>query len=194
GVNLYFDAASRRALLRPTGWAAPALAPEAFRAGLCADRGSALQQATAADFLTYLPDDILVKVDRASMLTSLEVRAPFLDHRIVELAFGRVPDALRATASEGKVLPRLLARRVLPPELDTSRKQGFSLPLASWFRGEWGGYVEDVLRGAPAGLFDPGVVAGLLAGQKRGLANTNRLFSLTLFELWRREYGVTFGA
>ncbi|HEX9938072.1 MAG TPA: asparagine synthase (glutamine-hydrolyzing) [Longimicrobium sp.] len=192
-VNLYFDARSRDALLaRWRGRAPGRVTPEAYRGGLCADRGGALQQATAADFAVHLPDDILVKVDRASMLTSLEVRAPFLDHRIVELAFGRVPDALRATSREAKILPRLLAKRVLPKELDTSRKQGFSLPLASWFRGSWGSYIEEVLRSAPAELFAPAPVEALLSGQRRGLGNTHRLFALTIFELWRREYGVSF--
>ena len=191
-VNLYFDAPARRALLRPTGWAPPAVPPEALRGGAWPAARTVLQQATATDFLTYLPDDILVKVDRASMLTSLEVRAPFLDPRVIEFAFGRVPDRLRATPRAGKVLLRRLARRVLPPELDLQRKRGFSLPLGRWFRGEWGRYVAGVLAEAPPGLFDPAAVRGLLELQRRGLANTNRLFALAIFELWRREYGVNF--
>lgn len=191
-VNLYFDAATRRRLLAPL-YARTGVPPaaELVKTGLCAHGRTPLQQATAVDFLTYLPDDILVKVDRASMLSSLEVRAPFLDPRILEFAFGRVPDRLRATGSRRKVLLRRLAARMLPAELDVTRKQGFSIPLASWFRGEWGGMLNDVLSGADPRVFDPAVVQGLLAGQRRGLSNGNRLFMLTMFELWRREYGVS---
>lgn len=193
-VNLYFDAGTRRRLLAPL-YARTGVPPaaEGVKAALCAFGRTPLQQATAADFLSYLPDDILVKVDRASMLSSLEVRAPFLDPRIVEFAFGRVPDRLRASGGERKVLLRRLGARLLPPELDLTRKQGFSIPLAQWFRGEWSGMLNDVLSGLDPRAFDPAVVQGLLAGQRRGLSNANRLFSLTMFELWRREYGVSLG-
>ncbi len=192
-INLYFDAGMRRRLLAPlggdNGWSGAA--PEAYRAGLCVPGHSPIRQATEADFRSTMVDGYLVKVDRASMLTSLEVRAPWLDHRLVEFAFGRVPDALRATAFELKVLPRRLAARLLPPALDLRRKWGFTLPLASWFRGEWGAYVEAVLRDADPRLFDAAVIGELIAGQRRGYANTARLFALTFFELWRREYRVT---
>ena len=94
-----------------------------------------MQRAMAMDFRSYLVDDILVKVDRASMLTSLEVRAPFLDSRIIEFAFGNVPDHLRAWKGQRKVILRKLARRLLPPTLDITRKRGFSIPLHTWFGG-----------------------------------------------------------
>jgi asparagine synthase (glutamine-hydrolysing) len=191
-TGLYFDAAQRRAL-------APLLrafgpdrlhAPESSKASLAAGAASPLQQVTRVDFMTYLVDDILTKVDRASMLTSLEVRAPWLDHRIVEFAFGRVPDRLRATEAERKVLPRMLGRRLLPPALDLRRKQGFSLPLHSWFKGNWGDFMIDVLRSAPSDLFERTEVERLVRQQRRGLRNTHRLFALVMLELWRREYQV----
>ena len=187
GVNLYFDAATRRRLLggRVDGPAAP----EAYRGGLGAGARTALRQATTADFRSYLTDDILVKVDRASMLTSLEVRAPFLDPRVIEFAFGRVPDRLRATPGEQKVMLRRLAARLLPPELAAAPKRGFSLPLAAWFRGPWGAFIEEVLMDEGS-LFDRGTVRAMVERQRRGLSNTHRLFALTIFELWRREYGV----
>jgi asparagine synthase (glutamine-hydrolysing) len=143
------------------------------------------------DFRSYLVDDILVKVDRASMLTSLEVRAPLLDPRIVEFAYGRVPNHLRAWKGERKVLLRKLARRVLPPTLDITRKQGFSIPIAKWFKGNWGTFMRDVLASPEQTLFDRKVVDSLIAGEEMGLVNTHRIFALTLFELWRREYAVT---
>lgn len=192
-TNLYFDAHSRLELLSPALRNArrDARSPEAYKQDLCAHGETPLRQATAVDFMTYLVDDILVKVDRASMLASLEVRAPWLDHRIIEFAFGRVPDSLRAAGNERKILPRLLARRWLPAELDLTRKQGLSLPLKSWFKGDWGRYLESVLAGADPELFDRGMIQRLIAAQRRGYSNTQRLFALALFELWRRQYRVT---
>jgi len=188
--NLYFDAGARRRLLRrPPAASAAGRSPESLKIALCAGRGTTLQQATAVDFQTYLVDDILVKVDRASMLASLEVRAPWLDPRLIDFAF-RLPDRWRATTRDRKVLLRSLASRVLPRSLDLTRKQGFSLPLHAWFKGEWGRYVEEVLREADPSLFDRRFIEDLLAAQRRGLGNTQRLFALTMFELWRREYRV----
>jgi len=140
----------------------------------------------------YLPDDILVKVDRASMLNSLEVRAPLLDYRVIEFAFGRVPNHFRVTTKERKILLRKLASRLLPQHLDLSRpKRGFSLPLRDWFKGDWGGYVEEVLSEADKGIFDLNTVRALIKGQEHGYNNTERLFALTMFELWRKEYKVS---
>jgi asparagine synthase (glutamine-hydrolysing) len=189
--GVFFDTEARRRLLSPFGGRGLVDgAPEAYKAALCMDRGTPLQQATALDFRTYLVDDILTKVDRASMLCSLEVRAPFLDTRLIEMAFSRVPDRLRATSRERKVLARRLAARLLPADLDLTRKQGFALPLAKWFKGDWGRFMEDVLTGPEATLFDRSVVRQLLNGQRAGFSNTQRLFSLTMIELWRREYRI----
>lgn len=189
--GLYFDSVSRQRLLAPLGVTAPTSPPESWKMGLCDSTHSLVQQATRVDFSTYLVDDILTKVDRAGMLTSLEVRAPWLDHRIIELAFSRVPDILRATKSQRKILPRSLAARLLPPSYDLTRKQGFSLPLQAWFKGEWGEYFARVLKDADPALFNRRFIQKLLTGQRLGLANTNRLFALTMFELWRREYHVS---
>lgn len=188
-VNLFFDRAARRRLLKQPGLHEGA--PEARRAALCRPSHTLLRQAMEADFLTTLSDGYLVKVDRASMLTSLEVRPPWLDHRIVEFAFGRAPDALRTVGGERKILPRRLAARILPATMDLSRKWGFSMPLARWFRGEWGSFVEEVLREADPTILDRRMIGSLLDGQSRGYANTERLFALAFFELWRREYRVT---
>jgi asparagine synthase (glutamine-hydrolysing) len=189
--NVIFDAEARRRLLAPLGAQNLArAAPEAYKAALCRDRATPLQQATALDFRTYLADDILTKVDRASMLCSLEVRAPFLDARLIDFAFARVPDRLRATGRERKILARRLAARVLPSDLDLTRKQGFALPLAKWFKGDWGRFMEGVLTSSEATLFDRQVIRQLLTGQRVGFSNTQRLFALTMIELWRREYHI----
>lgn len=151
-----------------------------------------LQRATRMDFENYLAEDILVKVDRASMLNSLEVRAPWLDYRIIEFAFGRVPSRLKVTLTSRKILPKLLASRILPPEFDLHRKQGFSIPLASWLQGrKRGNFFREVLLEPKDNLFDRRFVADLFAGQELGHSNSERLFGLMLFELWRREYRVT---
>jgi asparagine synthase (glutamine-hydrolysing) len=190
--NVVFDADARRRLLSPLGADRPAPGgPEAYKAALCRDRLTPLQQATALDFRTYLVDDILTKVDRASMLCSLEVRAPFLDTRLIDLAFRRLPDRLRATARERKILARRLAERVLPAGIDLTRKQGFVMPLAKWFKGDWGTFIEDILTSREADVFDRQVVRQLLCGQRLGFSNTYRLFALTMIELWRREYRIS---
>lgn len=187
--NLYFDAATRRELLIPP--AVPSQStPERFKVDLASRFDSTLLKATGVDFMTYLVDDILVKVDRSSMLASLEVRAPFLDHRLIDFAFGRVPDRLKATANERKILPRKLGTKLLPASLDLRRKQGFSMPLDAWFKGGWGDFVGDVLRDADSRLFSQKAIQSLLEGQRKGRNNTSRIFSLTIFELWRRHYGV----
>lgn len=191
-VNLYFDHVTRARLLAPLvrqGLFAHE-EPEAYRRQLCDAASSELRQASEADFRTTMVDAYLVKVDRASMLASLEVRVPMLDHRLIEFAFGRVPDSLKATTSERKILLRRLATRLLPRTLDLNRKQGFSLPLASWLKGEWGAYMRDVLEDADSRLFDRRVIRSLLDGQQRGMSNTARLYALTMFELWRREYAI----
>ena len=191
-VDMYFDRTARRRLLAPAlhESAARRPAPETMKTALCRSGHSFVQQATRVDFSTYMVDDILAKVDRASMLTSLEVRAPWLDHKIIEFAFGRVPDRLRATKTESKVLPKRLGRKLLPPTLDLDRKQGFSIPIDRWLRGDMGRFVGEVLADADPRLFSRPQIARLQANQRRGLANGKRLFALTMFELWRREYRV----
>lgn len=187
-----FDAVSRDILIRPLNSRhnSARFSPEYSLSGFGYTAGTPLQRATALDFHSYLVDDILVKVDRASMLTSLEVRAPWLDHRIIELAFSRVPDHLRATASERKILPRLLAERVLPSTMDLTRKQGFSSPMSAWFRQGWGEYMENILAEAEPRLFNQQAIKRLIARQHKGYSNTERLFALTMFELWRRDYRI----
>jgi len=188
-INVYFDASARRRLLRPTS--RPVVHPEDSKAQLSQRRYSTLQQATRLDFGTTMVDDYLVKVDRASMLSSLEIRAPFLDHRLIEFAFGKVPDDLRATASSRKVLLRRLAQRILPARLDLNRKQGFTIPLGEWMAGSWRPFLREVLDGLDTTLFNTDAVKSLLKVGLPGSSNAHRLFAILMFELWRREYGIT---
>ncbi|MEP6765485.1 MAG: asparagine synthase (glutamine-hydrolyzing) [Gemmatimonadaceae bacterium] len=189
-TGLYFDDASRYAISSIARSVVNGMPVDALRTKQAASVRDTLQQLTRADFATYMCDDILVKVDRASMLASLEVRAPFLDQRIIEFAFGKVPRDLRTTLGERKVLLKRLAKRLLPRTLDINRKRGFSIPLADWFRGDWGKHIESILMDAPSALLDHKMVSSLFAGQRKGLNNGSRLFALAMLELWRREYNI----
>jgi asparagine synthase (glutamine-hydrolysing) len=156
--------------------------------------GDLLQRATRLDFSTYLAEDILVKVDRASMLNSLEVRAPFLDLRVLEFAFGRVPSEMKATAVHRKLLLKELARRLLPPNFDRQRKQGFSIPISHWLEsGPWLNYFKEVLLDKQQTTFNRRSVEKLFEGQAAGRSNGERLFGLVMFELWRIEYKISIG-
>jgi asparagine synthase (glutamine-hydrolysing) len=185
-----FDVTTRRRLLQAhTDWP---LVAEAVRKERVPADPDLLQRATRMDFANYLAEDILVKVDRASMFSSLEMRAPLLDHRLIEFAFGKVPSRLKATCTEKKILLKRLTARILPPEFDQQRKQGFSIPLGDWLKGgAFRQLFNEVLRD-PHCSFDAVTVDGLLRGQDKGRSNGERLFALVLFELWRREYAVTF--
>lgn len=191
-ITSYFDHSTRQQLM--AGQDSWALVAERIREQRIPKTADLLQRAACMDFENYLADDILVKVDRASMLNSLEVRAPLLDYRLIEFAFGKVPSPLKATATTRKVLLKKLAARLLPPEFDRHRKQGFSIPLGSWLQtGSWQSFFREVLLGSDNTLFNHKEVSKLLAGQAKGRANSERLFALVLFELWRSTYQVSAG-
>jgi asparagine synthase (glutamine-hydrolysing) len=142
---------------------------------------------TRADFFSVLPDDYLVKVDRASMLASLEMRAPLLDYKLVEFAFGRLPSTFKAHRGETRRLERVLAARMLPALHDADRKQGFSIPLDGWLRESRSAIVGEVRADLPEAI-DQAEVDRLLAGHCRGRANGSRLFSLVMLALANRNW------
>lgn len=188
-VTAQFDATTRRRLLASQASYQP-VAERVFR-GRIPRTDSLLQRTTRMDFGNYLPEDILVKVDRASMLCSLEVRAPFLDSRLIEFAYAKVPERLKTTPWEKKILLKQLTERVLPPEFDRQRKQGFSIPLRHWLSsGPWRERFESALMDRDC-IFDRAMVRRLFEGQDAGRNNSERLFGLALFEIWRRTYRAT---
>jgi asparagine synthase (glutamine-hydrolysing) len=182
----HFVASERRALLG-SNWQTPA---DAILTSRVPQTDDLLQRGTRMDFHNYLPEDILVKVDRASMLASLEMRAPFLDYRIAEFAFGKVPSRLKTSPGERKILLKRLCKKVLPAEFDADRKQGFSIPLPDWLMaGPWREFFSDVLLDSSC-MFDRSMVSSLIEGHGGRRNNAERLFGLTIFELWRRAYSI----
>lgn len=188
-IATYFDKRMRCNLKRGVG--IKSLIAEKIRENRVPLSIELLDRATRMDFENYLAEDILVKVDRASMLNSLEVRAPFLDYRLCEFAFGKVPGYLKSTSISRKVFLKKLAARILPSSFNQDRKQGFSIPLGEWLQGgPWLEFFKGVLLDEQSTLFNHKAIAHLFSGQSKGLANSERLFALVLFELWRREYKV----
>lgn len=186
-IASFFDGRARRHLMGGDSWK---LVAEDIRQSRFPLVDDLLQRATRMEFENYMPEDILVKVDRASMLNSLELRAPMLDYRVIEFAFGRVPSCMKTTLAQRKIILKRLTSRLLPPEFDRQRKQGFSVPMQEWLKkGVWRDYFNEILLDDQC-VFDKKAVANLLRGQDRGRNNGERLFGLVMFELWRRVYKI----
>ena len=171
----------------------PFRAAERDREALIAKWHDPAERAMALDFLTYMCDDILVKVDRASMLTSLEVRAPLLDPNIIEFAFGRLAPEQRATGSARKLLLRHVAKKRLPAWFDSHRKQGFSIPLAAWLRGPWASLLQDLADSSGDGLIEPEAARRFVRSGSTGGRLAQQIYQLAMLEMWRRHYNVTWG-
>ena len=188
---VFWDLAERRALYSRD-------AAEAVRGRDCfawyrsllregADRGfTGLQRQLYSDIRGYLADDILVKVDRASMASSLEVRVPFLDHEVVEYAM-TLPDRWKLRGGQSKWILKQAFATMLPPATLRRDKQGFSMPMKNWLRGPLQPMMEDLLapeRVRERGWYDAGQVAGLVAEHVRGSHNhAHRLWCLMALEL-----------
>lgn len=150
-----------------------------------------LTQMMAADFKTYLADDILTKVDRASMSVSLEAREPLLDHRIAEFV-ARVPFELKFKNGERKYILKKVLRKHLPPELFERPKQGFTAPLDKWLKGKLSPIVRDYLnkeRLERDDIFNSDIVNHWLG---RFYANSSiyaeRIWYLLMFQMWKERW------
>jgi asparagine synthase (glutamine-hydrolysing) len=188
----YFDATLRRRILTRDalsaldagatdgeGWL---LEPEAGLLALYEGSDGMIDAMTRTHFGSILPDDFLVKVDRASMAHSLEMRSPLLDWRLVEFAFGELPSRLKVGPSGSRLVQRELARRWLPQDADFSRKQGFSIPIDQWLRADGERLFEQWSPHLPEAIHRP-AVRGLLDGLARGRANGARLYALLMLAM-----------
>jgi asparagine synthase (glutamine-hydrolysing) len=156
----------------------------------CPDRDF-VSRTMCADILTYLPCDILTKVDIASMAFSLECRCPFLDHKVAELA-ARMPVELKLNHGSGKRVLIETFQDLLPPSIQTRTKMGFGVPLDDWFRGELRPLLCETLLDSSSlsrGLFKPESIQQLIdEHDQRRWNHSYRLWSLMFLELWQRTY------
>ncbi len=149
-----------------------------------------------ADFMAYLPDDLLCKVDRTSMAASLEARAPLLDWRVVEFAWS-LPQHMKLREGTSKYLLKQVLRGYLPGAMIDRPKRGFGAPVTQWLRGDLAPWAGDLL--APAalrrhGLLDEGRVGGLWAAFGRGQRKWHtHLWNVLMFQAWHAHWRASRG-
>jgi asparagine synthase (glutamine-hydrolysing) len=170
--------------------------PAAFDPAITETLTDPLTRMQVIDAMSYLHDDILTKVDRASMAVALEVRVPLLDTRIWEWAM-RLPPAARRKSKQGKAMLRAILARHVPPSLFERPKAGFAVPLAAWLRGPLRAWAETLLEPSAlreGGLVDPVAVGKLWQAHLSGRADHGPvLWSILMLEGWRTTHGLKLG-
>ena len=151
----------------------------------------AIDRMLRADLLTYLPEDLLVKMDRATMANSLEARSPLLDHKLVEFA-ARLPVGDKIDGKTTKVLLREIAKRLMPADHVDRPKMGFAAPIGEWFRSDLGDRFTELVLAPDAATrdhLDQTYAAEMLRQHRSGVADYDgQLWSLLMFELWARRW------
>lgn len=164
---------------------------EIFEADFEVDLDEFIHQMMYYDIVTYLPEDIMTKVDRASMSVGLEVRSPLLDHRVVELAWC-MPLSVKVQSGEGKRPLRKLLERHLPEQSTNNVKRGFSVPISEWLRGPLREWSEELLcqqRLTCEGLLDANLVQQLWNEHKSGHRNwAHSIWNILMFQAWRDNW------
>jgi asparagine synthase (glutamine-hydrolysing) len=147
--------------------------------------------ALAVDVESYLPNDLLVKMDIATMANSLEARSPFLDHEVMEFC-ARLPTHYKLRGTTLKYLLKKAGTGLLPPQILQRRKMGFGVPVAYWMRGELRAWVQELLLSPTSlkrGYFEPAVVRRLVDDHLAGRQDLSfELWALLWLELWHREF------
>ncbi len=154
--------------------------------------GAGIVDATMlVDQMTYLPNDLLVKVDIASMANSLEARSPFLDHKVIEFA-ASLPESLKMSGVETKSFLKKVAARLVPREAIYRRKMGFGVPVGKWFRGEMKGFVCEILLSEASmtrGIIKPEILLKYVDEHTRGdRDHAFRIWALLMLELWYQRF------
>jgi asparagine synthase (glutamine-hydrolysing) len=142
------------------------------------------------DFTNYLPDDVLFKVDRASMSNSLETRAPFLDKNLVEFAFGEVPEDFKLRGGIKKFLVKEFADQVLPKNFEFERKQGFSFPLHEKLMGDWKLKTLDLYNSFDNHIFNRDMVSNMIRNEGVLFNNSNRIYAVLVLQNWVSKYQI----
>ena len=151
---------------------------------------SPLNQMLFVDTKTWLPDDLLIKADRMTMANSLELRVPFLDHRVLEFAAG-LPDDFKVDGFDTKVALRKTFAMKIPPEVLNRKKAGFPVPYKRWIGKEMRSYVADTVlssRAMSRGYFSRPALEKLIFGNDGGADRSSEKFSLLVLELWHRRF------
>ena len=149
-----------------------------------------IQSMMYVDFVTFLTDDILVKVDRASMSVNLEVRCPLLDTRLIEFAWS-LPLSMRLQGRKGKIVLRKVLERYVPPELTERPKKGFAVPVSEWIKGplrEWAEHLLDETHLRDQGLLRPEALHRVWQQHLTGWQDHDTLlWSILMFQAWHEE-------
>ncbi len=155
-----------------------------------AETDDPLSRIQYVDIKTYLPDDILAKVDRASMAVSLEVRAPLLDHQLMEL-IAKIPSSLKLRGTTGKYIFKKAMADVLPKDILHRRKQGFAVPLARWFRGDLRDLAHEAIFSHDDGILDKTYLKEVWDEHQKGTYDrSSHLWAVLMYREWREKFQI----